>query len=539
MSAVLGDDKEKSTAQAASDDLRGAINMGKGAAHTAKTVSKAAAQAASGNVAGAAVSILKDPETMKNLLIIILLPIIFLATVMVVFLYALPTAIFESVVSFFAHVKEAWDTAELSNEYGGGFLSTLIGATIQLSNDLPDLIGGKIQGIWNSLKNVFADDEGNDSEKNQTEAISDNGAELTITAQEASEKLAIVKKAVAINKKYDIRAQQIKVALDGDGTSIKNSSGESLNSYLKDRFCGDRTWNGLTINTYISQMGTTSDYVTNKLESLLEEMQNPGSVSELNEATEKFNDTLQLLFPAMEATGTSNINAISALSLLMVQQGGSLMNMKMSDFLRYLGWYKNNNPDNISFDVGYCADPFMASVKSWKGTFKPQYLVEETKNYQQELNALTTRIDGMKDSDEVVVAAKERIAELEDKIELYENSGMPLIDLLIQLDFIDLDNLPSPNPEEGTPCSKKDGGTTYTYISPDGKSTMFVNYYKEVHHKGAINEWTEYFCDISINCYVIPAGIDNVVYQVGLWNGSLDTVQDNTPVDDFFEVEAN
>ena len=30
MSAVLGDDKEKSTAQAASDDLRGAINMGKG-----------------------------------------------------------------------------------------------------------------------------------------------------------------------------------------------------------------------------------------------------------------------------------------------------------------------------------------------------------------------------------------------------------------------------------------------------------------------------------------------------------------------------
>ena len=223
MSAVLGDDKEKSTAQAASDDLRGAINMGKGAAHTAKTVSKAAAQAASGNVAGAAVSILKDPETMKNLLIIILLPIIFLATVMVVFLYALPTAIFESVVSFFAHVKEAWNTAKLSNEYGGGFLSTLIGATIQLSNDLPDLIGGKIQGIWNSLKNVFADDEGKDYEKNQTEAISDNGAELTITAQEASEKLAIVKKAVAINKKYDIRAQQIKVALDGDGTSIKNS----------------------------------------------------------------------------------------------------------------------------------------------------------------------------------------------------------------------------------------------------------------------------------------------------------------------------
>ena len=540
MSAVLGDDKEKSTAQAASDDLRGAINMGRSAAHTAKTVSKAAAQAVSGDVAGAAVSILKDPETMKNLLIIILLPVILFAAVMVIFLYALPTAIFETVVSFFDGVKEKWETIQLSNEYGGGFFSNLIGVTMKVSENLFDSLGNTIKGIftgiWNSIKSVF----GTDEEGNQTEEISENAAELTITAQEASEKLAIVKKAIAVNKKYDIRAKQIEEALEkdnGSGTSIKNSSGKSLNSYIKDKFCGeDETWAGLTISANVVSMGTTSDDVTDELTSILDDMQDANSLSELEESNEEFNDTLKLKFPAVEASGTSNTNAISTLSLLMVQQGGSLLDMKMSDFMKYLGWYKNSNPNNISFDVGYCSNPFYATVKSWKGTFKPQYLVEEMKNYQQRANMLKTQLMGLDASSDEAKDIKEEIDKLEESIALYENSGMPLIDLLIKLDFIDLDNLPTPTTSTSY---KGDGGTCYTYSSPDGNSKMYVHHYKIIHNKGTLLEYTEYLCSVTIACFIVPAGMDNVAYQVGLWNGSLDTAQGGALVDDAVDVGAD
>ena len=110
-------------------------------------------------------------------------------------------------------------------------------------------------------------------------------------------------------------------------------------------------------------MGTTSDDVTDELTSILDDMQDANSLSELEESNEEFNDTLKLKFPAVEASGTSNTNAISTLSLLMVQQGGSLLDMKMSDFMKYLGWYKNSNPNNIFFDVGYCSNPFYATVK--------------------------------------------------------------------------------------------------------------------------------------------------------------------------------
>ena len=113
---------------------------------------------------------------------------------------------------------------------------------------------------------------------------------------------------------------------------------------------------------------------------------------------------------------------------------------------------------------------------------------------------------------------------------------MPLIDLLIKLDFIDLDNLPTPTTSTSY---KGDGGTCYTYSSPDGNSKMYVHHYKIIHNKGTLLEYTEYLCSVTIACFIVPAGMDNVAYQVGLWNGSLDTAQGGVLVDDAVDVGAD
>lgn len=519
MPAILGDDK--GTAQSTADDLRGAMNIGRSAAKGAKTVSKAAAQAASGNVAGAAATVLTDPETLKNILIILMIPVILLAAVMVFFLYALPTAIFESIVSFFDGINERWESVKASNAYGGSFLSTLGGVIVEVSDDLFDAVGDALgsifSGIWNGIKNVF----GADTEGNQTEPLSQNASELTITAQEASEKLAIVKKAIAVNKKYMIRAEQIEAALDGNASSIYNSSGVSIDKYMETRFCAeDEIWCGTSINANIVALGTTDDSVIDDLEDELKAMQNVSNLQELEEAKENFNHSIQAKFPITEASGATNADAVSLMSLLMVQQGGSLQDMKMSDFLKYLGWYENGNPDNVSMDVGYCSSPFTTSVKSWKGTFKPQYLMEEMKTYKQEKALLESYLKSSPNSD-MASEWEDRIQELDDHIAMYENSGMPLIDLMMYLDFIDLDDLPTPTT---SPSSYGDGGTMYTYCSPDGESKLLYDHYY-VWHESLGGKYKVWYNKVRIEAYIVPRGVDNISYQFGLWNGSLDTVQ--------------
>ena len=131
--------------------------------------------------------------------------------------------------------------------------------------------------------------------------------------------------------------------------------------------------------------------------------------------------------------------------------------------------------------------------------------LEEMKNYQQRANMLKTQLMGLDASSDEAKDIQEEIDKLEESIALYENSGMPLIDLLIKLDFIDLDNLPTPTTSTSY---KGDGGTCYTYSSPDGNSKMYVHHYKIIHNKGTLLEYTEYLCSVTIACFIVPAGMD-------------------------------
>ena len=118
------------TVESAQRDISSAIRMGKNTARSAKNLSKAAAKAASGNLVGAAVDVLKDKETMKRVLILLLIPILCFAMLGTFFLYALPVSIFEGVVSYFDGIAEQWN--QLVYDGGGSIAFKKFTATIRI-----------------------------------------------------------------------------------------------------------------------------------------------------------------------------------------------------------------------------------------------------------------------------------------------------------------------------------------------------------------------------------------------------------------------
>lgn len=104
----MGDDKDQSLSDSTSQDIKDiarntekGIKMAKQTAKTAATVAKAAGRAAAGDYAGAVAEVAKDPETIKTLVIIVLVTSLILGFVATSFLYALPTTIFEQMSNFF------------------------------------------------------------------------------------------------------------------------------------------------------------------------------------------------------------------------------------------------------------------------------------------------------------------------------------------------------------------------------------------------------------------------------------------------------
>ena len=222
------------------------------------------------------------------------------------------------------------------------------------------------------------------------------------------------------------------------------------------------------------------------------------------------------LFPVVEDNGGANSEALGLMSLLTVQQGASTSNMKMSDFIKYVGYYKKADGKNVSMDVGHAAAPFTVNLQSWRGTFKPQYLMEEYNYYLSQLNLEKTKLSGSDDE-----AVQEKITELEDKINMYENSGMPLIDLLMYLDIPDFDCDGSCITEH---CSYGDGGTSYIYKSTSGETQLAINHWSVTDRFGNVT----YYANCEITAKVMPRGTSNVAYLIGLWSGGLDDAQSNT-----------
>lgn len=318
---MAGNNAEMSTSQSAQRDIQGAINMGKSAAQTAKTVQKVAAQAASGNFAGAAVSLLKDPATLKKVLVTALIIILIPIFLLVFCLYALPTMIYEAVVSFFSEVGEQWSI----DTYGGdgGVVWEGIKASFAA---VGNVIADAAKGLWNGLVGLFTSDSG-DVDDGSEQLVDD---EFYVTQESGALLTTVELKVAACQKKIEVRAKQIYDAIYAQRGSINN--------YFKNKYSTEcDEWAGTNITI----------------------MPNPNTGDDL------------MMF--------SKRSAVELLSAYTVMTEASVSDIKLSDFIKWLGYYNEFDSGNTYFGIGGPSASIQCSVKAWKGRFMPQYLVEQQK----------------------------------------------------------------------------------------------------------------------------------------------------------------
>lgn len=422
----MAENGQQGTVDSATQDISNAVRMGTDAARSAKTIGKAAAQAASGNVVGAAASILKDPKILRMLLIIILSPIIFLAAIIIVFLYALPTAIFEAVSSYVNQVVEDWQEGVYSSDSGifvAGFIETIKQGG-RIIGDALNTAGEFLVGVWNGLTSWFTADS---STGDEGERVDDNIEELDeeslhVTQSELAETNTLLEKVRACQDKISLRQSQIRSAIQSNQTAI--------NLIFQDKFDGTYdVWGGTTLNIMAPEI--------------------------------------------------SQSEAIRLLSAYTVTEGASLQDMRLSDFLKWLGYYREFSGSNTKFKLGGDTLYIWTSVKTWCGTFMPQYLVEQR---NQDIQAkIEEKIANGEEYDEAEIRA-----EVKKEYEQYQG---PATDLLLTVDCPDFDTVIP----------------TYTEVpSADGEGTDTV-------------------CSVSITITIGTRSVSDLATNViGFWSGYLD-----------------
>jgi len=285
---MASNDMELNSAEQVQKDIQGAVNMGTQAAKTANTVQKVAAQASTGNFAGAAFSLVKDPETVKKIVIIVLVPILCIVILMTFFLYALPSMIYEAAVSFFAELAENWSQDTYGSD--GGIVWAGVKATV---NTVGDVMSELASGIWNTLKNLFASDHGDIDDR--ADILTDDGIELHVAQNEAAERATLERKIDACIKKLKVRSEQIAEAVRAEEGAIQ--------AYFDSQFSGScDLW-----------MGTNVD---------------------------------------VQVLSLSKIEAVKLLSVYTVMTEASTKNMVLSDFMKWLGFYNEFTSNRITFDIG-------------------------------------------------------------------------------------------------------------------------------------------------------------------------------------------
>ena len=215
---------EMSTVESAQRDIAGAIRMGKNTAKAAKTLSAAAAKAATGNLAGAALDVVRDKETMKRLLILLLIPILCFAMLGVFFLYALPVSIFEGVVSYFDAIAEKW--SEMVYNDGGNIVFKRFTATIRIGGQI---VADAFGSIWDGVKGLFTAASGDDTGSAE-DLVSDSAIELKVTQEEDAEKQTLLNKVNACIRKIDARAATIEKAIAANQGSIESAVTSHFNA---------------------------------------------------------------------------------------------------------------------------------------------------------------------------------------------------------------------------------------------------------------------------------------------------------------------
>lgn len=334
---------------------KSAVQIGADAARTVKHISKAASQAASQNYAGAAIELLKDENVRKGILAIILIPILLL----VMFMYALPTTIWETTQTFFASLEEGFLADIYSGEYGN--------VTQSFFPALRNGASAFAQNVWSSFKGLFS----GETDRNQTatediEAFTDAGHELLAAQAEESQKAALNAKIDATIGKFDARMEEIEEIVLDSGVIPSAVYGVWASEYgdRGDKYTyapGTGPYAAETANGYTSKYYSYGDYT-------IEYRHEYGGCA------------------VSSITSTpSKLACVKIMCTYTAMSGANISDMMISDYMKWLGYrpgYLFPGLGKNSYSVSQ-RGMTVSGIPRWDGTCLPQYLYEQ-KNYEEE-----------------------------------------------------------------------------------------------------------------------------------------------------------
>lgn len=332
----MDENKSPSMSDSADSAAKGTVRIGAAAAQTAKTLTKASAKAASGNFAGAAVDVVKNPESLKVFVAVILVFALFLVMICTLFLYALPTEMFEVITEFFAQIKNGFLEHLYSSEYGSIPASVVPAFLASTKDALVDLA----QSAWSSFKNIFSSSSYKDSSSTyaaDSDKFTSAADEFQVTFVEDSQKETLWNKIDATKQKLQYRMEE---------------AGEAI---VKSRQIQDAVYN---------VWWNDDDYVSSE------------------EDTDYGKKIIQCKYGGCTvnyyASSISDMNAARLLCIYTAMAEGSLQDMRLYDYLKWLGYAPGYLfPSARRNSAVVSQNGFSVSIPLWKGTCIPQYMYEQ------------------------------------------------------------------------------------------------------------------------------------------------------------------
>ena len=200
-----------------------AAKKAKEASGAAKTAAAAVGKAASGNVAGAAVEVAKSKEG-KAVMILALIPVFLVVLTSVLFLYALPTMIFEGVQNYAEEVEESYnETVASSSSQTVGKVKAFFTTGGKLVTDFFSGIADRIKGTTDE-NDSFAE------------------ADVKVTYEEQSETETLKAKRRACTNKIN---QRINIISD----DIRTGNLSKIDSYFRSRYNSEYKGGGYVYDT--------------------------------------------------------------------------------------------------------------------------------------------------------------------------------------------------------------------------------------------------------------------------------------------------
>lgn len=291
---------------------QGAMNISQQSAQRAASMSRAAESMSSRGPFSAALKLAKATPVGRTVLSVVLIAcLIFVSLFTVVFTYALPTSIFETAQTYVEEF-EAEAYASDGEIHWAKFVAGIKVAGSMVGDALSE-IGDKIMSwLTGDDNSANKDNDGKDIESSSSDA-----QELRVTQQEEAEKATLTDKIEATQKKVNTRTEDVCDAVRGTEDEIEKLVEEYYNS--------DGKYDDFDVNVNVTRYKLSKE------------------------------------------------GAVAIMGLYMVQEGGSLDDVKLSSLMKWLGYYDGFQSERLEFNV-LGAD---CEVKTWQGTFLPQYLHEQ------------------------------------------------------------------------------------------------------------------------------------------------------------------